>query len=51
MYLWDFTGDVFSSANKPIKNKPYAKDSFGYQVKMFFKNDILIAMFLHNDIP
>lgn len=51
MYSWDFMGDAFLSENKTAKNKPYAQNSFGYQVKMFFRNDILIAMYLHNDIP
>ena len=51
MYFWDFVGDLFIPDSNSKKKKAYAKDSFGYQVMMFFKNDVLIAMTLYNDIP
>jgi hypothetical protein len=50
IYSWDFVGDFFSTDGMPKTNKTYAKNSFGYQVRMFFKNDKLIAMHLHNNI-
>ena len=51
MYSWDFFGDSLPPEEKRNSNKPFAKESFGYHVKMFFRNNRLIAMTLHNEIP
>jgi hypothetical protein len=48
---WDFVGDAFYDKKMNLKGKPLAKDNFGHQVTMFFRNDQLIAIILHNDIP
>lgn len=48
---WDFIGDEFYNGKTELKGKPLAKDSFGHQVVMYFKNGKLIGQILHNDIP
>lgn len=50
-YYWEFIGELLYDGKKDLKNKPLAKDNFGHQVTMFFKNNKLIAFILHNDIP
>ena len=50
-YEWDFVGDILSDVKKNKQKKPLAKDSFGYEVTMFFRNDKLIGMILVNDVP
>ncbi len=47
---WNFVGDVFLE-NYNDKINRYAKNSFGYKVTMYFRNDKLIALILMNDIP
>jgi hypothetical protein len=49
-YEWNFEGDEPEIANKTTTTKPLA-EGFGYRVRMFFKNDKLIAMILNNYIP
>jgi hypothetical protein len=48
---WDFTGENVYDGKMNLKGKPLAIDNFGHQVAMFFRNDTLIAIILHNDIP
>lgn len=48
---WKFEGDILYDQIKPLNNKPIAKDSFGHQVVMYFKNEKLIAQILFNEIP
>ena len=48
---WEFVGDVFYDGKTDLKGKPLAKDSFGHQIVMYFKNGKLIGQILHNDIP
>ncbi|MGE0636260.1 MAG: hypothetical protein AB7G44_05950 [Bacteroidia bacterium] len=49
---WWFDGEYFESDFiKPETPKPIAKESFGYRVTAYFRNDKLIAMMLQNDIP
>ena len=48
---WEFVGDYFYSETMDLKGKPLAKDNFGHQVIMFFRNSRLTGLILHNDIP
>jgi len=50
-YEWKFVGDPRFDPKKDKTKKPFAQDSFGYQVTMFFRNNKLIAIIIHNDIP
>jgi len=52
-YEWTFTGDYALKESKTnVKtNKPLAKNSWGFEVIMFFRKDKLIDMILSNDIP
>lgn len=47
---WDFVGDEFYDGKIDLKGEPLAKDSFGHQIVMYFKNGKLIGQILHNDI-
>ena len=48
---WDFVGDLLYDGTTDLKGKPLAKDNYGYQATMFFRNGQLIALIFHNDIP
>lgn len=51
---WKFEGDYVESEEihpKVKTKKPFAKDSFGYSVMMYFRNDTIIAIIISNDIP
>jgi hypothetical protein len=51
---WKFEGDYIESEENHSKmqtKRPFAENSFGFEVTMFFKADKLIAMILSNDIP
>lgn len=48
---WDFVGDELYDGKIDLKGKPLAKDSFGHQITMYFKNGKLIGQILYNDIP
>jgi hypothetical protein len=48
---WKFVGDTFYDGKTDLKGKPLAKDSFGHQIVMYFRNGKLIGQILHNDIP
>ncbi len=50
-YEWDFIGDTFYNDTIDLKGKPLAKNSFGHQTIMFFRDNKLIGLMLHNDIP
>jgi hypothetical protein len=49
-YEWDYIGDSFYDAKKDI-GKKIAVNSYGHQVIMFFRNNKLIGIIFHNDIP
>lgn len=51
MLEWRFIGDIFYDDKTNLKGKPLAKDSFGHQIVMYFKNRKLIGQILYNDIP
>lgn len=48
---WVFIGEIFYDGKTDLKGKPLAKDSFGHQIIMYFKNEKLIGQILQNDIP
>lgn len=48
---WKFEGDILYNQNKSSNNKLVAKDSYGHQIVMYFKNEKLIAQILFNEIP
>ncbi|MBB4806748.1 hypothetical protein HNP38_002044 [Chryseobacterium defluvii] len=48
---WNFIGDNSYDINTGPKSKPLAKDSFGHQIIMYFKNEKLVGQILSNDIP
>ena len=48
---WNFIGDNLYDDKTGLKGKQLAKDSFGCQVVMYFKNGKLIEKILSNDIP
>lgn len=48
---WRFIGDEFYDGKTNLKGKPLARDSFGYQIVMYFKNGKLIGQILYNNIP
>ena len=50
-YYWEFIGDILYDGKTDLKGKPLAKDNFGHQTTMFFKNKKLIGLIFHNDIP
>ena len=47
---WNFVGDQTYDGKIDLEGKPLVKDSFGYQVTMYFRNNELIGMILHNHI-
>jgi hypothetical protein len=49
--VWKFTGDLIYDGKKDLKGKPLAEDNFGHSVTAYFRNNKLIAIILHNDIP
>jgi hypothetical protein len=50
-YEWDFIGDILYDGKTNLKGKPLAKDNYGHQATMFFRNKKLIGIIFHNDIP
>lgn len=48
---WEFIGDIFYDGKTDLKGKPLAKESFGHQIIMYFKNGKLVGQILHNAIP
>lgn len=50
-YVWNYVGDAFYDGRSDLKGKPLAGESYGHQVVMFFRNNRLTGIILHNDIP
>ena len=50
-FEWTFVGDILYDGKEDLKGKPLAKDNYGHQAYLFFKNGKLIRQILHNDIP
>ena len=50
-YYWEFAGDILYNGKTGLKGKPLATDSYGHQIRMFFKNKKLIGLIFLNDIP
>jgi hypothetical protein len=48
-YEWHFPGDALHKSK--LKGKSLAKDSYGYNVTIYFRNKKLIALIFSNDIP
>ena len=48
---WAFVGDLLYDGKEDLKGKPLAKDNYGHQAYLFFKNGKLIGQILYNDIP
>ncbi|HEV8272055.1 MAG TPA: hypothetical protein VGQ04_12170 [Chitinophagaceae bacterium] len=48
---WDFVGDFSYDSKTKLKRNILAEDSFGHQITMFFRNNKLIGIIFHNDIP
>ena len=48
---WNFIGDILYDGKEDLKGKPLAKDNYGHQAYLFFKNGKLIGQILRNDIP
>ena len=48
---WSFRGDMSSSSSSGPENRPIVKNSFGYDVMMYFKNNKLLAQILYNNAP
>jgi len=50
-YGWDFIGDILYDGKTKLKRYVLAENSFGHQTTMFFRNNKLIGIIFHNDIP
>ena len=50
-YEWDFIGDILYDGKTRLRGKPLAKDNYGHQAILFFRNNKLIGIIFHNDIP
>ena len=50
-YEWDFIGDILYDGKTKLKRNILAENSFGHQTTMFFRNNKLIGIIFHNDIP
>lgn len=50
-FEWTFVGDLLYDGKEDLKGKPLAKESYGHQAYLYFKNGKLIAQILHNYIP
>jgi hypothetical protein len=48
---WDFAGDYVYEGNSDLKGKRLAKNSYGNETILFFKNNKLNAVIIHNEIP
>jgi len=51
VYIWNFFGDVFVNEIQKSNNRTIAKNSFGNTTKLYFKENKLIAVHIHNEIP
>ncbi|HET9747279.1 MAG TPA: hypothetical protein VFP97_16305 [Chitinophagaceae bacterium] len=50
-FEWEFGGDAFEDGKTDQKGIQVAANSFGHQATMFFRNNKLIGLIFHNDIP
>ena len=50
-YEWDFIGDAFYCDTMDLKGKPLARNNYGHQIILFYRDNKLIGLILHNDIP
>jgi hypothetical protein len=50
-YEWDFIGDILYDGKEKLKRNRLAKDNYGHQSTMYFKNNKLVGLLLYNDIP
>jgi hypothetical protein len=48
---WNFVGEILYDGKENLKGKPLAKDNYGHQAYLLFKNGKLVGQILHNDIP
>ncbi|WP_291724643.1 hypothetical protein [Bernardetia sp.] len=48
---WEFVGDILYDRKTDLNGIPLAKNNYGHQVSIFFKNGKVIGQTLHNDIP
>lgn len=48
---WNYKGDYYLEETGESPTGIIAKDSFGYQMIMYFKNDKLVGLIIKNDIP
>jgi hypothetical protein len=48
---WNFIGDQLNEETEESNEKTIAENSFGHQASLFFKDNHLIGLILHNDIP
>jgi hypothetical protein len=48
---WQFIGEENYTGKTDLKGKPLAKNSFGNNIEMYFRNGKLIGQILFNDIP
>ena len=48
---WNYKGDYYFEETGESPTGIIAKDSFGYQMIMYFKNDKLVGLIIKNDIP
>ena len=48
---WTFIGDILYDGSILHEEQRMAFNSFGHQAALYFKNDKLIGLILHNDIP
>ena len=51
LFTWDYVGDFMGDIRKSELPKDYAVDSFGYHVKVLFKNDKAVVIIMGNDNP
>jgi hypothetical protein len=51
LYSWDFLGDDMGYANKSDLPANYVVNSFGYHVKILFKNNKAVVIIMENDAP
>ncbi len=50
-YEWHYAGDKQVHVARTKVNKPFAKNSYGYSIYAYFKDSVLIAHHIQNEIP
>jgi|GEM_PF-1183865 len=50
-YVWNFIGELLYDGKQNLNGKPLAKDNYGHQVTMYFRDNKLTGIILLNDIP